>query len=74
MNDLNPKLTVLLIVAILGCAALTGCGSETTVKVQGTTTVSKGQELIDLQRALNEGAISKEDFDSLREKILKRPN
>jgi hypothetical protein len=51
-----------------------GCGGDTYVKVQGTTTVSKGQELTDLQRALNEGAITKSEYDRLYGKILARPN
>jgi hypothetical protein len=54
--------------------ALTGCGGDTYVKVQGTTTVSKGQELTDLQRALNEGAITQSEYDSLRERVLRRKN
>jgi hypothetical protein len=74
MNNLNPKLPVVLIAALLACAALTACGSTTTVKVQGTSTISKGQELTDLQRALDEGAISKDEYESVREKIVKRPN
>jgi hypothetical protein len=32
----------------------------------------KGQELTDLKRALDEGAISKRDYDKVREKILRR--
>jgi len=44
------------------------------VKVQGTTTISKGQELADLQRALDEGAIDRGDYDLLRKRILDRPN
>jgi hypothetical protein len=42
--------------------------------VQGTTTISKGQELTDLQRALKEGAITKPEYDRLYAKILARPN
>jgi hypothetical protein len=53
---------------------LPGCGGDTYVKVQGTTTISKGQEITDLQRALNEGAITKSEYESLRERILDRPN
>jgi len=42
--------------------------------VQGTTTISKGQELTDLQTALNEGAIDQKEYDALRKRILARPN
>lgn len=61
-------------VALAACAVITGCGSSSkaNVTVTGTTTVSKGQELTDLQRALEEGAISKSDYDKVRAKILRR--
>jgi hypothetical protein len=74
MKNLNPKLPILLIAALLVFAFLSGCGSETTVKVQGSTTISKGQELTDLQRAMDEGILSQEEYDTVRTKILKRPN
>jgi len=62
-------------VVLFGVAAATGCGGgDTYVKVQGTTTISKGQELIDLQEALKEGAINRAEYDRLRAIILKRPN
>ncbi|HRE13727.1 MAG TPA: hypothetical protein PLD37_05975 [Usitatibacteraceae bacterium] len=54
---------------VLGLGA---CGGDTYVKVQGTTTISKGQELQDLQRAFQEGAISQREYDDLRARILKR--
>ena len=50
---------------------LTGCGSDaqqdTTVH---NTTVSKGQALIDLKAALDSGAITQDEYDDEREKIL----
>jgi ABC-type glycerol-3-phosphate transport system substrate-binding protein len=65
----------ILAVALLAALALAGCGSSSkaNVTVTGTTTVSRGQELIDLQRALDAGAISKADYDRVREKLLRRP-
>jgi hypothetical protein len=64
----------ILATALIACAVLTGCGSSSraNVTVTGTTTISKGQELIDLQRALDSGAISKADYDTVRAKILRR--
>ena len=53
---------------------LAACGSDQKVTVQGTTTISKGQELTDLQNALNEGAINQKEYDDLRKRILNRPN
>jgi hypothetical protein len=74
MTGFNAKLAIGWIVALLAAVAASGCGGDTYVKVQGTTTVSKGQELIDLQDALNEGAINKDEYDRLRAIILKRQN
>jgi outer membrane lipopolysaccharide assembly protein LptE/RlpB len=48
---------------------LTGCGGA---DVQQTTRVSKGQELTDLQRALDGGAITKAEYDRLRQRIVDR--
>ena len=58
----------------LAFALLSGCGGDADIKVQGTTSITKGQELTDLQRALNEGAINQKEYDRLREIILKRKN
>ncbi len=54
--------------------SLAACGSDQHVTVSGTTSISKGQELTDLQSALNAGAISQAEYDKLRATILKRPN
>jgi hypothetical protein len=54
--------------------SLSACGSDQHVTVSGTTSISKGQELTDLQSALNAGAISQAEYDKLRAVILKRPN
>jgi len=62
------------IAAAAATALITGCGTDQYVTVQGTTTISKGQELTDLQRALNEGAINQAEYDSLQKRILARPN
>jgi hypothetical protein len=65
----------IVVLALVACSVSTGCisRSKADVTVTGTTTISKGQELTDLQRALAEGAISKADYDKVREKILRRP-
>lgn len=62
------------IVVLLATFFISGCGTDQYVTVQGTTTISKGQELTDLQRALNEGAITQAEFENLRARILRRPN
>jgi hypothetical protein len=68
------KTTIILPAALLSLALLAGCGGDTYVRVEGTTTISKGQELTDLQRALGEGAISEAEYQELRGRIMRRPN
>jgi hypothetical protein len=58
----------------LGCIPLAACGgggaeSETQLDV---TTTTKGQELQDLQAALNSGAITQEQYETEKKKILDR--
>jgi hypothetical protein len=60
------------ILAIAVAALLAGCGGDTYVN-QGSTTISKGTELTDLQRALDEGAITKDEYEALHRKIMRRP-
>jgi hypothetical protein len=52
---------------------LAGCGGDTYVN-QGSTTISKGQELTDLQRAQAEGAITQREYEELRAKVMRRAN
>jgi hypothetical protein len=65
---------VALTLALAGLAGLAGCGSDPKITVSGTTSVSKGTELADLQAALAAAAISQAEYDKLRAIILKRPN
>lgn len=52
--------------ALAGCG---GGGASSDTQVQNTT-VSKGQALIDLKKALDAGAISQSEYDKQRQKIL----
>jgi len=70
MNFQHRHLTA----AFVALLALTACGSDQKVTVSGTTSISKGTELTDLQAALEAGAITQSEYDKLRATILKRPN
>jgi ABC-type glycerol-3-phosphate transport system substrate-binding protein len=61
-------LTSALLISLCGC----GSSSKASVTVKGTTTISTGQELLDLKRALDEGAISQRDYDKVRAILLDR--
>jgi hypothetical protein len=64
-------LTTLVIAA---AATLTACGGGGAEVRSEVTTVSQGQELIDLKKALDSGAITKDEYDRLRQKALQRGN
>jgi hypothetical protein len=58
-------------VAILGCALLAGCGGGADVKTS-TTTVSVGQQLIDLKKARDGGSMTQSEYDSARKRLIDR--
>lgn len=66
------------VACILALVAVTnGCSSSSSrnyVTVQEATAITKGKELADLQRALDEAAINREEYEQLRKVIMKRPN
>lgn len=55
---------------------LSGCASYSSSKatLQESTKITKGQELNDLIRAKQAGALTEDEFESLRQTIMKRPN
>ncbi|MFO1289137.1 MAG: SHOCT domain-containing protein [Nitrosomonas sp.] len=61
-------LVLALITLITGCAF----GGDASVKVQGTSTITTGQELQDLQRALAENAITQEEYEAAKKALLRR--
>ena len=64
-----------LLVSLMAMAA--GCSSSSSrnyVTVQEATAITKGKELADLQRALDEAAINRGEFEQLRQILMKRPN
>jgi len=50
--------------------ALAGCFGGGAEVQQNLTTVSQGQQLTDLKRALDEGAITQDEYNRLQRKIL----
>ena len=60
--------------ALVIVCGLPGCGGDTVVKVEQSTQISKGWELKDLQKALDAGAVTKDEYERIRQKLLKRPN
>lgn len=63
-----------MLATILGIIPLAGCGGgDATVTVQATRSITTGQELQDLQRALDEGAITQDEFNTVKKALLRRP-
>ena len=57
---------------LLLAGLLAGCGGDTIVNQDNSPKVSQGQELTDLQRALDAGAINQKEYDKLKQVVLKR--
>lgn len=56
---------LIVVSAVLFLAACGGGGSETTL-----TTTTTGQQLVDLQKAYDSGALTKEQYEDQKEIIL----
>jgi hypothetical protein len=59
---------------LLVATGLSACGGDTVVKVEQSTQISKGWELKDLRKALDADAINKDEYERIRQKLLKREN
>ena len=53
-------------------AGLAGCGGGGPEVKSDVSTTTVGQELMDLQTAYKKGVITKEEYESTKEKILER--
>lgn len=69
MRATRPIALALLLVSPLVLAACGGGGAKSETAVTNTT-ISTGQQLIDLKAALDAGAISQEEYDKERQRIL----
>ena len=61
---------MILVAMLLGFGVVTGCGGADVN--QHVTSVSQGQQLEDLKKALDQGAITQNEYEQLQKKILKR--
>ena len=59
---------------VIASLAVAGCASSSKATLQESTRITKGQELNDLIRAKQVGALTDDEFESLRQTIMKRPN
>jgi hypothetical protein len=57
---------------VAACLALVACGSTTNLKVEESTRITKGQELTDLLKARELGALSDSEYQALRARIMRR--
>ena len=64
----NRKLAVALL--LVSSTAFVGCGGADVN--QHVSTVSQGQQLEDLKKALDQGAIDQQNYEKLQKQILKR--
>jgi hypothetical protein len=62
------------ILSVFLACGLSACGGDTVVKVEQSTQISKGWELKDLQKAYDAGAVTRDEFDRIKQKLLKRSN
>jgi len=71
IGPLSRNLVLFAVCALLlfGAAACGGGGAEVRSEVSTTTT---GQQLIDLKKALDSGAMTQQEYEKQRQKILDR--
>ncbi len=62
-----PSLTAVSLIVL--CTTLSGCWNGDVSNVR-LANVSLGQQLIDLKRALEEEALSEDEFEEAREKLI----
>jgi hypothetical protein len=60
------------VVMVAMTVALAGCGGGGAKVHSEVTTVTTGQQLIDLKNALDSGAMSKDEYDRERRKVLSK--
>ena len=59
-----------LVAAVLAAGALAGCGGGGAEARTEVSTVSVGQQLMDLKQAYDSGAMTKDEYERARYKVL----
>lgn len=72
MKRKHSLLVLTLIVLAIFLASCCGGGKETKVVTESTKTTTTGQELQDLKKAQDEGAISEKEYEEAKKNILKK--
>ncbi len=70
MDRLKYRIAVILIGTVIATASITACGGNKTV--QNTTTQTYGQEMLDLKKAFDEGAITEKEYNDTKKALNKR--
>lgn len=71
MNRFAVLLTALIVVLGTTLGACGGGGADAEIQSDIRTTTT-GQELLDLKQALDSGALTQEEYEEQREKVLER--
>ena len=66
MNILGKMLLIISLVTVLGLA---GCAMFNSTELEYTNNISVGRELVDLKEAMDKGAITEKEYNSLKERI-----
>jgi hypothetical protein len=61
---------IIVVAGLILCLSITGCGGGGAKMEARTTTV--GQELIDLQKAYDQGILSEKEYTSMKESMIKK--
>jgi len=70
MDKVLFRVAVIFIGIIISTASITACGGSKTV--QNTTTQTYGQEMMDLKKAYDEGAINEKEYNDAKKAIKKK--
>lgn len=71
VKTLLIAIVILCLAGFAGCCSTPGSGGKTEVQVKSTgNQATTGQQLIDLKKALDKGAITQEEYDKKRQEIL----